>query len=170
MARRTIPLSDTQIKKAKPKEKGYKLFDGDGLFIWISPTGGKLWRLKYTSPVSSKEKTFSIGKYPDITLVTARAERVRLRQLVKNGIDPSGEKQENKKVQIEIEIKKTDTLGKLSEDFLKHKTKISDDYRKMQLSRLDRHVFPTLKNTPITEITRTDFIQLVKTIEANITS
>lgn len=167
MARRTIPLSDTQIKKAKPKEKGYKLFDGDGLFLWISPTGGKLWRLKYISPVSCKEKTYSIGKYPDITLATARTERGRLRQLIKNGIDPSAEKQEDKKVHIEIEIKKADTFGKLSKDFLKHKTKISDDYREMQLRRLDRHVFPALQNTPISEITRTDIIDLVKIIEAN---
>ncbi len=167
MARRTIPLSDTQIKKAKSKEKGYKLSDGDGLFLWISPTGGKLWRLKYTSPVSGKERSYSMGKYPDITLATARVERERLRQLVKNGIDPSDEKQENKKAHIEIEIKKADTFGKLAEDLLAHKTEISDDYRDMQLRRLDRHVFPVLKNTPISEITRTDIIDLVKIIESN---
>lgn len=167
MARRTIPLSDIQIKKAKSKEKGYKLFDGDGLFLWISSTGGKLWRLKYISPVSSKEKTYSIGKYPDITLSKARSERERLRQLVKNGIDPSDEKQENKKAQIKIEIQKADTFGKLAKDFLIHKTKISDDYREMQLRRLDRHVFPTLKNTPISDIIRPDIIDLVKIIEAN---
>ena len=167
MPRKTIPLSDTQIKKAKPKEKGYKLFDGDGLFLWISTTGGKLWRLKYTSPVSSKEKTYSIGKYPDITLATARVERERLRQLIKSGIDPSAQKQETKKVLIEIKIKKTETFEKIARDFLKHKTKISDYYREMQLRRLDRHVFPALQNTPISEITRTDIIDLVKIIEAN---
>jgi hypothetical protein len=44
MARKTTSLSDTQIRKAKSKEKGYKLFDGDGLFVWVSPKGGKLWR------------------------------------------------------------------------------------------------------------------------------
>jgi len=167
MARRTIPLSDTQIKNAKPKEKGYKLFDGDGLFLWLSPTGGKLWRLKYISPVSGKEKTYSLGKYPDVTLAGARVERADLRQLVKNGIDPSDEKQEHKKIHIEMETKKADTFGKISEDFLKHKTKISDDYRDMQLRRLDRHIFPTLKSTPISEITRNDIIDLVKVIESN---
>lgn len=167
MARRTVPLSDTQIKKAKSKEKGYKLFDGDGLFLWISTTGGKLWRLKYISPVSAKEKTFSIGKYPDVTLAKARVERDHLRQLIANGIDPSEEKQQNKKEHIEKKIKKLDTFGKLAEDFLKHKTKISDDYREMQFRRLDRHIFPTLKNTPISEINRKDIIDLIKVIESN---
>lgn len=167
MARRTIPLSDTQIKKAKPKEKGYKLFDGDGLFLWISKTGGKLWRLKYISPVSAKEKTFSIGKYPDVTLAKARVERDHLRQLIANGIDPSEEKQQNKKEHIKTEIKKLDTFGKLAEDFLKHKTKISNNYREMQFRRLDRHIFPTLKNTPISEINRKDIIDLIRIIEAN---
>ena len=167
MARRTVPLSDTQIKKSKPKEKGYKLFDGDGLFLWVSPKGGKLWRLKYTSPVSGKEKTYSIGKYPDVTLAKARVERDQLRQLIANGIDPSEEKQQNKKEHIETEIKKLDTFGKLAEDFLKHKTKISDDYREMQFRRLDRHIFPTLKNTPISEINRKDIIDLIKIIESN---
>ena len=167
MARRTIPLSDTQIKKTKPKEKGYKLFDGDGLFLWVSKTGGKLWRLKYVSPVSNKEKTFSIGKYPGVTLAKARVERELLRELIANGIDPSEEKQKHKKEHIETEIKKLDTFGKLAEDFLQHKTKISDDYREMQFRRLDRHIFPVLKNTPISEINRKDIINLIKVIESH---
>ncbi|WP_223891115.1 integrase arm-type DNA-binding domain-containing protein [Sulfurovum sp. TSL6] len=140
MARRTLPLTDTEIKKAKPKEKGYKLFDGEGLFLWINTAGGKLWRLKYISPVSQKEKTYSIGKYPDITLAKARTERERLRQLIKSGIDPSQEKQENKKVRITKEINKADTFSKIAEDFLEHKTKISDDYKDMQRRRLERHI------------------------------
>jgi len=167
MAKRTIPLSDTQIKKAKPKEKGYKLFDGNGLFMFISTSGGKLWRLKYTSPVSKKEKTYSIGKYPEITLAKAREERGRLRELIANGIDPSEEKQQNKKEQIEIDLKKEDTFGKISKSFLNHKTKISDDYRDMQLRRLDRHIYPKLEHTPISEITRSDIIDLIKVIESN---
>ncbi len=167
MARKTVPLSDTQIKNAKPKDKGYKLFDGDGLFLWVSPKGGKLWRFKYVSPVSGKEKTYSIGRYPDVTLAKARAKRESLRQLVQNTIDPSAEKQENKKQIRETEVKNADTFGKISKDFLNHKTKITDDYREMQERRLDRHIFPALKDTPISEISRNDIIYLVKIIESN---
>lgn len=114
-----------------------------------------------------KKKTYSIGKYPDIKLATARAERQRLRELVTAGIDPSQEKQEKKKVQIAEEIKKVDTFGKIAEDFLTHKTKISDDYRDMQRRRLERHIFPSLKNIPIEDISRANIIELVKLIEAN---
>ncbi len=167
MAKKTLPLSVTQITNAKPKKKVYKLFDGDGLFIFINKTGGKLWRLKYTSPVSKKEKTYSIGKYSDITLAMARTERVRLRQLIQSGIDPSQEKQENKKIQIVEEEKKSDTFGKIAEDLLVHKTSISDDYRDMQRRRLERHIYPSLKNTPIADISRADIIELIKLIEAN---
>ena len=167
MARRTVPLSDTQIKNAKPKDKGYKLFDGDGLFLWISVKGAKLWRLKYSSPVSGKEKTYSIGKYPGVTLADARVERARLRQDIHNGIDPSDQKQESKREIREEEIKNADTFGKISKDFLNHKTKITDDYRDMQERRLDRHIYPALKDTPISEISRNDIIDLIKIIESN---
>ena len=149
MARRTIPLSDTQIKKAKSREKGYKLFDGDGLFLWISSTGGKLWRLKYVSPVSGKEKTYSIGKYPAISLAEVRIERARLRQLIQSGIDPSDEKQKNKKEQKIEERKILDTFGKVAEEYLLHKTDISDSHRETQRSRLENHIYPTLENTQI---------------------
>jgi integrase len=167
MARRTIPLSDTQIKKAKPKEKGYKLFDGEGLFLWISTTGGKLWRLKYISPVSAKEKTFSFGKYPTISLAEARIERTRLKQLIKNGIDPSDEKQQTKKEQEAEEIKIMDTFSKVAEEYLLHKTDISDSHRETQRSRLKNHIYPTLEHTPISEISRSDIIDLIKVIESN---
>jgi len=167
MARRTLPLTDTEIKKAKQKDKGYKLFDGDGLFLFVNNAGGKLWRLKYISPTSKKEKTYSIGKYPDITLATARSERERLRQLIKSGIDPSQEKQENKKIRITQEIDKTDTFSKIAEDFLAHKTKITDDYKDMQRRRLERHIYPSLKNVPIKSIVRADIIELIRLIEAN---
>ena len=67
-----MKLNDQQIKKAKPKEKPYKLADGKGLYLLITPTGGKLWRLKYR--VDGKEKTLSIGAYPAITLSEAREQ------------------------------------------------------------------------------------------------
>ena len=72
MAKRTIPLNDTQIKKSKPKDKGYKLFDGDGLFMFISTSGGKLWRLKYVSPVSKKEKFYYARSYLTIPFLLNR--------------------------------------------------------------------------------------------------
>ena len=65
-----MPLTDRQIKNAKPADKAYKLADGGGLYLQVTPAGGKLWRLKYR--VGGKEKLLSIGKYPLISLLEAR--------------------------------------------------------------------------------------------------
>ena len=70
MARATKALTDTQIKQAKLKDKDYKLFDGGGLFLLITKRGSKLWRYKFR--FDNKEKLFSIGSYPTITLSKAR--------------------------------------------------------------------------------------------------
>ena len=73
MARRTTPLTATEIKGAKPKEKNYKLSDGGGLFLLVKPTGSKLWRLKYR--LNGKEKEYAIGVYPTVSLSQAREKR-----------------------------------------------------------------------------------------------
>jgi len=65
-----MALTDTSIKQAKPRDKAYKLFDGNGLYIEISPTGSKYWRLKYR--FAGKEKRLALGVYPDVSLKQAR--------------------------------------------------------------------------------------------------
>ena len=82
-----VPLTDTAIRNAKPGEKPVKLFDERGLYLEISPTGGKWWRLKYR--FDGKEKRLSLGVYPDVSLKDARDRRDAARKLVADGIDPS---------------------------------------------------------------------------------
>lgn len=65
-----MPLNDRQIKNTKLADKVCKLVDGGGLYLQVTPVGGKLWRLKYS--ISDKEKLLSIGKYPEISLMEAR--------------------------------------------------------------------------------------------------
>ena len=90
MARRTIHLTATEIKAAKPKEKDYKLFDGGGLFLLITKGGGKHWKFKYR--FNNKERKISIGAYPAISLIKARAKREELKALIADDIDPSEKK------------------------------------------------------------------------------
>lgn len=89
-------LTDAKIKAAKPKEKDYKLGDSGRLYLLVTKTGSKLWRLNYTFGLNAKgkpaEKTVAIGSYPQITLVEARRERDRLKDLIREGRDPSVEK------------------------------------------------------------------------------
>ena len=89
-----MPLNDRQIKNAKPKDKPYKLTDGNGLYLYITPAGGKLWRLKYR--IDDKEKNLSIGKYPDISLAEARIAAENAKRDRAKGIDPSQAKQQAK--------------------------------------------------------------------------
>ncbi len=90
-----MSLTSTSIRNAKPGSKMRKLFDERGLYLELSPKGGKWWRFKYR--FNSKEKRLSLGVYPDVTLKAARDRRVDARKLVANGIDPSA----NRKAQEE---------------------------------------------------------------------
>ena len=89
-----MPLNDRQIKHSKPKDKPYKLTDGNGLYLHITPAGGKLWKLDYA--IDGKRKTLSIGKYPHLSLVEAREAAENARKMKAQDIDPSLAKQEQK--------------------------------------------------------------------------
>ncbi|MED5535261.1 MAG: Arm DNA-binding domain-containing protein, partial [Pseudomonadota bacterium] len=82
-----MALSDTSIRAIKPRERPYKLFDGRGLYLLVQPSGGRWWRLKYR--LGGKEKSLSLGTYPDVSLKRARQHREETRALVAEGIDPS---------------------------------------------------------------------------------
>jgi hypothetical protein len=88
-----MPLTDTALRNAKPSQKAVRLFDERGLYLEISPTGGKWWRLKYR--FDGKEKRLSLGVYPNVSLKDARDRRDTARKLLADGIDPS----ENRRAQ-----------------------------------------------------------------------
>ncbi len=68
-----MPLTDTAVRNAKPAKKAQRLFDGGGLYLEVSPSGGKWWRFKYR--VANKEKRISLGTYPEVSLKDARERR-----------------------------------------------------------------------------------------------
>lgn len=94
MPKRITPLTDAKIRTIKPTEKPQKLFDGGGLFLLITPTGGKLWQLKYR--FGSIEKLLAIGAYPQISLAEARQKRDQASALMLNGVDPGDTKKAQK--------------------------------------------------------------------------
>lgn len=83
-------LNDKLIQAAKPSDKQIKLSDGDGLALVVKPSGTKLWWLRYR--VDGKEKTYSIGQYPVVSLASARVKAFELRQQLANDIDPMQDK------------------------------------------------------------------------------
>lgn len=90
MPRKATPLTDSAIKVAKPKDSPYKLTDGQGLYLEVTPNGSKLWRLKYR--FNGKEKRLALGAYPTVSLQQARQRRADARELLAQGADPSAEK------------------------------------------------------------------------------
>jgi Arm DNA-binding domain len=83
-------LTDVSIRNAKPTDRPFKLFDGDGLFLLVSSSGSRGWRFKYR--FDGKEKMLSFGRYPDVPLKAARDRRDEARSLVAAGTDPSAER------------------------------------------------------------------------------
>ncbi|OIP46810.1 MAG: integrase [Desulfobacterales bacterium CG2_30_60_27] len=87
-----MPLDHLKVSNAKAKEKEYKLSDGGGLFLLVTPSGGKLWRLKYR--FGGLEKKLALGAFPAISLSDARQRREDARALLAKGVDPGAARKE----------------------------------------------------------------------------
>jgi len=85
-------LTDTAIRNAKPSDKARKITDERGLYLLVTPSGGKWWRFKYL--FGGKEKLLSLGVSPDIFLADARERREAARKMVAQGIDPGAIRRE----------------------------------------------------------------------------
>ena len=99
-----LALTDIAIRNVKPGTKPFKMGDGGGMFLQVTPAGGKLWRLKYR--IDGREKLLAIGTYPELSLSDARKRREEARELIAAGKDPSREKQ-RKKVQSRVQTENT---------------------------------------------------------------
>ena len=82
------------IKQSKPKKKKYKLTDGEGMYLRVYPNGSKYWQLQYW--FDGKQKIFSIGVCPDISLKDAREKRYEAKKKIKDGINPIEEKRKER--------------------------------------------------------------------------
>jgi hypothetical protein len=94
-----MPLSDIQIRNLKPREKSYKVSDFEGLFVLVKVNGSRLFQFKYR--MEGKERLYSIGVYPEVSLAQARKAKEAARANVAAGIDPSEAKQEEKRICLE---------------------------------------------------------------------
>ena len=171
MARQTTPLTDKEIKAAKPKEKVYRLFDGGGLHLEISPKGQKWWRLKYR--FNKKEKRISLGTYPHISLQAARSQRESLKGQIAQGIDPSQQRKEKKEAEKIQKLKSEKTLKNVSEEYFKHinslNRKLSEKYSERLYNRIVNYVYTDeASGKPIDEIKRKDILRIIKKlVDAN---
>ncbi len=157
-----MPLTDTTIRKAKPESKSVKLYDERGLFLLVSPKGGKWWRFKYR--FDGKEKQLSLGVYPDVSLKDARERRDDARKLVANEIDPSENRKAIKAVGKENAENTFELIAR--EWFAKHSKSIASDHATRIIRRLEKNFFPYIGDKPIKAITATDLLAVLRRIES----
>ena len=164
-----MPLTDTAIRKAKPgiaadgrvTDKPYKLGDSGGLYLEVSPTGGKWWRLKYR--FRDKEKRLSLGVYPDVTLKDARDRRDTARKLLADGIDPSEKRKAQKAALTDQAANSFEAIAR--EWYAKQAPNWAISHASKIIERLERDVFPWVGSRSIAEITAPDLLAVLRRIE-----
>jgi integrase len=159
-----MSLTDIQVKTAKPKEKDYKLTDGDGLYLLVTPGGGKRWRLKYR--INGKEKLLALGIYPDISLLEARNRRHDARNLVANGIDPSAEKKAVKEAKAELQANSFEVIAQEWHKHMQGKKEWSVEHASTIMNRLVQDIFPWIGSKPITEVTAKEMKEILDRIKS----
>ncbi len=153
-------LTDTQCRNAKPKGKPYKLTDGGGLYMKVAQAG-KYWRYNYS--YNEKQKTFSIGVYPDVGLKLARERHQQARELLLNGIDPSEHKQEAKAAELALTENSFERVAR--EWYDKFSSKWSKQHAANIKTRLESDLFPFIGFRPVAEIEPPEILKCLRRIE-----
>jgi Arm DNA-binding domain len=157
-----MPLTDKAIKTKKPSEKIERLSDEKGLYLEVSPAGGKWWRLKYR--FEGKEKRISLGTYPEVSLAQARERRDQARKQVAVGVDPSESRKAEKAASLEIDANLFEVLAR--EWMANTEGNRTADNNKRTISRLERDIFPALGNRPISAITAPELLTVLHKVQA----
>lgn len=156
-----MALTDIQIKNLKYPGKPTKVTDGGGLFLYLSASGKKLWRMTYY--FERRERVLSFGEYPVVTLQKAREKRMEVKQLLAEGIDPAALKKAAKEEQIS-EVK--DMFQSVAlEWFEARTTDFSEKHRGTVMYRLEKYIFPIIGKEHIDRMEAQDVLKVVLPIE-----
>ena len=151
-------LSDTRIRAAKPTERPYKLFDERGLYLLVTPTGNRLWRLRYR--MGAREKLLALGAYPDVPLKRAREKRDEARKLVADGIDPNAKRKAERSAQAQ-------TFEAVANEWLElHKKSLAPETISILGTRLSSFLYPYVGSRPVAGITAQELLAVLRRIEA----
>jgi len=141
MAKIVKPLTNLEVKQAKPRDKEYNLADGGGLALRVKPNGSKLWLFNYSRLYSKKRTNLTFGTYPTVSLADARNKRHEARKLLDQGVDPKTQRDE---VRSEAQQAHELTLARVVEQWFEvKKTSITPDYADDIIRSLHNHVSPS---------------------------
>jgi integrase len=156
-----MSLTDIKVRTAKPKDKPYRLADGNGLHLYLHPNGGKYWRMRYRW--AGKEKQLALGVYPDIGLADARARCGEARKVLAHGGDPSETKKEVKR---EILVRHANSFESVAREWIDARGAAwTERYTGFLVSRLERDILPKLGTRPIKDITAPELLAVLRVIE-----
>jgi len=154
----TQMLTNAVISAAKPREKPFKLPDGGGLYLLVTPTGKRWWRLRFR--VNGKERMLSLGVFPEVKLAEARELRDEARRDLRKGVDPSAKRRIER-------LAGGDTFEAIAREwFEKFSTTWAPGYSSKVIRRLEICVFPWIGSTPISQIKAPDLLACLRRVEA----
>jgi integrase len=154
-------LTDTRVKNAKPQAKLYKLTDERGLHLLVYPNGSKLWQMRYR--FEGKEKTASLGKYPEVSLAEVREKRDQMRKLVANDIDPVQSQRAAKEAKKLAQAHSFEAVARTwFEGWRAARSPRHADY---VIRRLEADVFPLIGSRPVSEIQAPELVKMMKAIQ-----
>ena len=162
-----MPLTEMKVRNAKLKEKPYKIFDNEGLYLHVTETGGKLWRFKYrfdnNDGKGKKEKLLAFGRYPEVSLHDARQRRDDARKLLANNVDPGA----IRKAQKQAKTESTETFEIIAREWhARYAPTWKMRHAEGLITRLQRDVFPYLGARPIKEIKAAELLAVLRRIES----
>lgn len=156
-----MPLTDLEVRRAVPREKAYRVSDGRGMYLEISPSGGKYWRLKYR--FNDREKRLALGVYPDVTLAHARKKRDEARAMLADGIDPGQVKKDKKRL---ARLNAATTFEAVALEWFEQETPgWAPSHSEKIMGRLKKDLFPWLGSRPIADITPPEVLEVLRRAE-----
>ena len=157
----TVMLTDTQIKQTKPKERGYKVADSGGLYLFISVTGTKSWRYDYR--FHGRRETLTIGKYPAVSLKDARDLHAEAQKCLAKGKSPALTKRREK---FDAVAAAADSFHALAEQWFNSKSaELSVSWRKTARAWLDNDIYPVLGTRSLGDILPADVLEVMRRFE-----
>lgn len=156
-----MKLNARQVETAKPKDKTYKISDGGGLYLEITPKGSKYWRMKYRRPADKKEDRLAFGVWPTVKLADARAKRDDAKRLLGQGIDPKAEQKE-----ALAEMSGAYSFETVAREWHNSNKRWSDEHRSRVLRYLDLYIFPHIGRADIRQLKTSHLLAPIKKIDS----
>ncbi len=156
-----MKLTATEVRNAKPRSKTYRLFDGEGLYLEVTPRGGTYWRLKYR--FGGKEKRLALGVYPAVSLAKARKKKAEARELLHGGIDPAVDRA----AQASEDQADAETFERIAREwFEKNEPRWVPSHSSKIIRRLEANIFPWIGREPINTLTASAVLATLRRIES----